>query len=305
MEQSENILKSSKISRRDFVSGASAAAAIAAVSSIEAQAAKPVTAGDINSYLNSLGTEWVNFENTVDGFDTGGPDTVVKGVAVAWTPYNTSLEKAAELGCNVFVTHETPFYEHNKKIEHTFYPPEAVKNKRAFIERLGITVIRCHDVWDQYPEIGIPQSWGKFLELGEPIDGGGWLYVYDGKGLPAGEVARKLASRTALRGQSGVQFFGDESRPVHRIALGCGAITPMDRYMKELNADFAICSDDGVNCRKYGTYSADTGYPFVVINHAITEDYGMTLMAERFQEVFPGVPVHNIKQKCLFKIISA
>jgi putative NIF3 family GTP cyclohydrolase 1 type 2 len=305
MEQNEKYLTNLHISRRDFVSGASAAAAFAAVSPIEAQTIKPVTAGDISSYLNSLGEGWVNFENTVDGFDSGGPDTVARGVAVAWTPHKKSLEKAADLGCNVFVTHETPYYEHKKNIEHTFYPPEAVNNKRGFIKRLGITVIRCHDVWDQYPDIGIPHSWGKFLELGEPVGGEGWIYVYDGKGRPAGEVAKKLAARTALRGQPGVQFFGDEKRPVHRIALGCGAITPIDRYMKELNADFAICSDDGINCRKYGTFAADTGYPIVVINHAVTEDYGMTLMADRLREVFPGVPVHNIKQKCLFKIISA
>lgn len=221
--------KESKMSRRRFVSNTSAAAAFAAVSNIGAQTNKPITAGDINSYLNSLGAEWVNFEDTVDGFDSGGPTTIVKGIAVGWTPYKSSLEQAADLGCNVFVTHETPYYEHQKKIEHTFYPPEAVEEKRAFIERLGITVIRCHDVWDQYPEIGIPRAWGKFLELGVPVDGGGWLYVYDGKGRRAGEIAQKIAVRTALRGQPGIQFFGDENRPVHRIALGCGAITPMDR----------------------------------------------------------------------------
>ncbi|MFC1650039.1 Nif3-like dinuclear metal center hexameric protein [Candidatus Latescibacterota bacterium] len=302
----ESNRKTSKLSRRSFVYGVStAAAALAAVSSPAAQTNMPITAGDINKYLNSLGAEWVDFNNTVDGFDSGGPETVVKGAAVAWTPHNRTLEEASGLGCNVFITHETPFYEHRKKIENTFYPYDAVEKKRAFIERLNMTVIRCHDVWDQYPYIGIPRAWGKFLELGEPVGGSGWLYVYDGKGLPAGMVVQKLAARTALRGQPGVQFFGDKNRPVHRIALGCGAITPIDRYIKELGADFAICSDDGINCRKYGTFAADTGFPIAVINHAVTEDYGMTLMAERLKEVFPGMPVHNITQECLFKIISA
>ncbi|MFC1541034.1 Nif3-like dinuclear metal center hexameric protein [Candidatus Latescibacterota bacterium] len=302
----EHNIKTSKISRRHFVYGVSTVAAgFAAVPLSSAQTDKPITAGDINRYLNSLGTDWVDFNDSVDGFDTGSPETVVKGIAVAWTPYNRTLEKAAGLGCNIFVTHETPFYEHRKEIEHTFYPYEAIEKKRAFIKQLDITIIRCHDVWDQYPDIGIPRAWGTFLNLGEPVDGEGWLYVYDGNGLPAATVARKIAARTALRGQSGVQFFGDENRPVHRIALGCGAITPIDRYMKELDADFAICSDDGINCRKYGTFAADTGYPIVVINHAVTEDYGMTLLSDRLKEIFPGVPVHNIKQNCLFKIISA
>ncbi len=300
------ITQKSYITRRRFIYDASAAAAaLATTQSAIAQTNKLLTAGEINNYLNSLGTEWVNFQTTVDGFDSGGPETVVKGIAVSWTPYTLTLKKALELGCNVFVTHETPFYEHRKENEDTFYPYEEIKKKHAFIEQSKITIIRCHDVWDQYPDIGIPMAWGKFLDLGDPIDGSGWLYVYDGKGRPAVEIARKLASKTAERGQPGVQFMGDENRPVYRIALGCGAITPMDRYFKELKADFAICSDDGINCRKYGTFSIDTGFPIVVINHAVTEDYGMTLMSERLKEVFPRVPVFNIKQRCLYKLINA
>ena len=301
----EHIKKKSHMSRRRFIYDTSTVAALTIAPSTIAQTNKPLRAGEINNYLNSLGTEWVDFNNTVDGFDSGSPEMVVKGIAVAWTPYTWALEKALELGCNVFVTHETPFYEHIKENEDKFYPYEAIKKKRILIEQSKITIIRCHDVWDQYPNIGIPMAWGKFLNLGDPIDGSGWLYVYDGKGHPAVEIARKLAARTSERGQPGVQFMGDENRPVYKIALGCGAITPIDRYLKELKADFVICSDDGINCRKYGTFSADTGFPIVVINHAVTEDYGMTLMAERLKEVFIGVPVYNIKQRCLFKLICA
>ncbi len=300
------ITEKSLISRRSFIYDTSTAAAtLVTVPSAIAQTNKPLTAGEINNYLNSLGTEWVDFNKTVDGFDSGSPETVVKGIAVGWTPYTWALKKAYELGCNIFVTHETPFYEHRIENEKIFYPYEAIQKKRTFIEKSKITIIRCHDVWDQYPDIGIPMAWGKFLNLGEPIDGSGWLYVYDGKGSPAGEIARKIAARTAERGQPGVQFMGDQNRPVNRITLGCGAITPMDRYLKELKADIAICSDDGINCRKYGTLSVDTGFPIVVINHAVTEDYGMTLMAEHLKKVFPGVPVHNIRQHCLFKLINA
>jgi len=179
-----------------------------------------------------------------------------------------------------------------------------IEKKRAIIEQLGITMIRCHDVWDQYPGIGIPMAWGSFLDLGEPIDGDGYLYVYDGRGHTAGDVARQIAAKTAERGQPGVLFMGDERRPVHRIALGCGAVTPLDQYLEKLKADFAICSDDGTNCRKYGTFAADTGFPIAMVNHAVTEDYSMTLMAERLRTVFPGVPIHTIRQDCLYTLIA-
>ena len=113
----EHIKKNSHMSRRRFIYDTSAVAALTIASSTIAQTNKPLRAGEINNYLNSLGTEWVDFNNTVDGFDSGSPEMVVKGIAVAWTPYTWALEKALELGCNVFVTHETPFYEHMKKNE--------------------------------------------------------------------------------------------------------------------------------------------------------------------------------------------
>ncbi|GAI91483.1 unnamed protein product, partial [marine sediment metagenome] len=117
--------------------------------------------GDLNSYLNALGKDWIDHENTVDTFKSGGPDDLVKGIAVGWMSYTNSLKKALELGCNVFVTHEPTYYDH-RDTNKTMLQRKPVKAKREFIEKSKLTIIRCHDVWDQYPEIGIPMSWGTF-----------------------------------------------------------------------------------------------------------------------------------------------
>ena len=115
------ITEKSLISRRSFIYDTStAAAALVTVPSAIAQTNKPLTAGEINNYLNSLGTGWVDFNKTVDGFDSCSPESVAKGFAVVWTSYTWALKKAYELGCNIFVTHETPFYEHRIENEKIF-----------------------------------------------------------------------------------------------------------------------------------------------------------------------------------------
>ena len=89
-----------KISRRNFF--ISSSAAFAALSVASAGHTHPVnkqlTAGELNSYLNSLGIDWINKERTVDTFKSGSPDTVVKGIAVGWMSYSSALKRALELG---------------------------------------------------------------------------------------------------------------------------------------------------------------------------------------------------------------
>jgi len=215
------INKENKISRRRFISRSSAAIAVlAAASGVYPQPQKKkLTAGELNSYLNSLGTDWVDMSRTVDTFKSGGPEVEVKGIAVGWMSYTGSLKRALELGCNVFITHEPTYYNHRDNDEKIFRFEQVVK-KREFIENSKITIIRCHDVWDQYPDIGIPTAWGKFLGLGEPIDGSGYFYVYNGRGQTAVEIARKISTRVKDLGQPGVQLIGPEKKSVRRIVLG-------------------------------------------------------------------------------------
>ena len=81
------------------------------------QASTTVTAGNVHEYLRSLGADWVNPNRTVDTFKAGGPEAVVKGIAVGWLSYFDSLRKAHELGCNLFITHEPTYYDHRDRDE--------------------------------------------------------------------------------------------------------------------------------------------------------------------------------------------
>lgn len=295
------------IDRRSFIYSMPGVAVVLAsaptvISGCESK--KALTAGDVNKYLNSLGTEWVDLSKTVDTFKSPGPEVEVKGIAVAWMSYTWALERALELGCNLFVTHEPTYYNHWDNDEKIFRF-ESARKKREFIEKSGLTIIRCHDVWDQYPEIGIPTAWGKLLELEGPIEGSGYYYVYDGKAQAAGLIAGKIAARVAELGQPGVQFIGPEDKPVNRIVLGTGAITPMFHFIEELGADMAICSDDGFTYWRDGAFAIDSGFPVAVVNHPVSEEYGMKLLAEHLAGKYPQVPVHHIPQRCMYKVFNA
>ena len=147
------ISKENEISRRRFISRSSAAiAALAVAPGVYPRPVKrKLTAGELNSYLNSLGADWVDMSRTVDTFKSGGPEVEVKGIAVGWMSYTDSLKRALELECNIFITHEPTYYNHRDNDKKIFRFEQVVK-KREFIERSKITIIRCHDVWDQYPD---------------------------------------------------------------------------------------------------------------------------------------------------------
>lgn len=301
----KNKVKSS-ITRRKFISGVpSASVALMAVAEgvSRASVAGSLTAGQVHEYLHSLDGGWVNWENTVDTFKSGSPTAEVKGIAVAWMPYRYALEQALELGCNLFVTHEPTYFNHRDNDQQIFRFP-LVKSKREFIERNGFVIIRCHDVWDQYPEIGIPLAWGKLLDLGKPIDGSGYYYVYDGQGRTALSIARQIAARTSNFGQPGVQLIGPEDKPVRRVVLGTGAITPMFHFIEELSADMAICTDDGFVYWRDGAYAIDSGFPVAVVNHPVSEEHAMKLLADHLRQQFPQTPVHHIPERCMYQLVA-
>jgi len=264
-----------------------------------------VIAQELQDYLRSLNGGWMDLHATVDTFKSGGPETQVTGITVSWMSTCNALEKALELGCNVFVTHEPTYYNHLDDPENPVSQLARAREKRTFIAVSGLTIIRCHDLWDQVPDTGIPSAWGEALGLGAPTAGEGYYRVYDVSGRTAGQLARQVAARTARYGQDAVQLIGDPESPVTRAIIGTGAITPLFSYITDYEIDLAICTDDGFTFWQHGAYAADAGLPVIVVNHATSEEPGMMRLAESIQERFPEVPVHFIPHGCVYRLVSA
>ena len=259
-------------------------------------------AGEIQAYLRSLNGGWMDLDNTVDTFKAGTPDTEVRGVAVGWMTYTWALQNALSLGCNVFVTHEPTYYDHYDKDERIFNLP-GVEEKRRFIQENDLVIIRCNDLWDQYPGIGIADSWGDWLGLGVPIAGEGYYRVYAGDGRTALQIARQVAERTAPLGQEAVLLIGPQDKPVRRLAIGTGAITPFLAYIRDYEADLGLCTDDGIQTWQAGAYAIDMGVPLIIVNHPVSEEAGMINLAARLREKYTEIPVHHIPQRCMYHLV--
>ena len=218
--------------------------------------------------------------------------------------YTWALEKAVELGCNVFVTHEPTYYNHHDTDSHVFELP-GVQEKRNFIEQTGLVIIRCHDLWDQFPQVGIPDSWGEFLELGPAIDGNGYFRVYDAAGETAHALAKRIAGRTRAFGQEAVELIGPAERIVNRVSIGTGAIVSYLKMVSGYAVDLAIATDDGISQWRDGAYAIDMGVPLIVVNHAVGEEAGLMNLARYLQKQLPGIPVHHIPQRCMYRLVSA
>lgn len=262
-------------------------------------------AKDLQAYFRSLNGGWMDLNSTVDTFKSGDSEAEVTGIAVSWMSTTAALKQALDLDCNLFVTHEPTYYNHRDDPESPVFELAGTQEKQAFIEESGLIIIRCHDLWDQVPEIGIPDAWGAALGLGEAVAGEGYYRVYDVSGRTAGDVARQVAAKSAHYGQAAVQLIGDADVPVTRVATGTGAITPLFAFIQQYDIDLAICTDDGFTYWMHGAYARDVGLPVIVVNHATSEEPGMIRLAQHLHTQFPNVPVHHIPHGCMFDLVTA
>lgn len=245
----------------------------------------------------------LNAEKTVDRVIAGPSDQEVRGIAVCWMPYRKTLREAAERGANLVIAHEPTFYDH---WEFRGEPgPEAmqpqIEAKRKEIEELGLTVIRCHDVWDA---IQVPDRWAEYLQLGPVVGGDRYARVLQVEPQTAEQIARRIAHRTAESGQSTVGFYGDPARTVNRVAVGTGCYSdPL--VLRALGADLVVAVDDILRSWIAGTWAEDEGFPIVVVNHGVSENCTKRHLADLVQSWYPELPVFWIPQGCSYREVRA
>ena len=258
---------------------------------------------ELQQYLQSLSGNWTYPENTVDTFKSGNPDAEITGVVVAWMSYTSALEQAVALGCNVFITHEPTYYNHFDT-DPAIRRSEAVQAKQQYIRDNNLIIIRCHDLWDQYPRLGIPDSWGKLLDWHNPTIRTEHFRIYDQDFGSALDVAQHVAQRTQPYGQQAVQLIGEPQKPIKRICIGTGAITPFIDWVKDFDIDLGICTDDGINYWRDGAFAIDMNLAVVVVNHPVSEVIGVQALYEHLQEQFPAIQFHHLQQACMYQLIS-
>ncbi|MCL6431950.1 MAG: Nif3-like dinuclear metal center hexameric protein [Anaerolineae bacterium] len=248
---------------------------------------------ELREYLLSR-APWVDPANTVDTVKAGDPTRPVRTVGVGWVASSANLRAAAELGCELFITHEPTFWEHAAP-EQQLRTVEPGRSKQRLLDETGLVVLRIHDTWDRWPEHGIRDSWARGLGLTQRIaeDGARWQAVFEIEPTPLLEFARHVARRVRPLGEDSVRIIGDPARTVRRPAIGTGCAGP-DADMVALGADVLIVCYDGASYWQTRERLADLGAAVVTVEHGTSEMWGMESLARYLSAHFPDLTVHYL-----------
>jgi putative NIF3 family GTP cyclohydrolase 1 type 2 len=260
---------------------------------------------DIHDHLRERGT-WVNWERTTDTFKAGDPEKTVRKVAVAWKPTWDALKEAHSRGADLFVGHESICVNavNGSPEPEIVFALDSEKPKFEWLAESGLTVYRCHDVWDRFPQTGIRCAWQEGLELGGQVVVDQYPYfVTEVAPVTLGELAQHVLARLRPLGQNGVLVTGDLKDSVSRIATGTGAIDdPLE--MLALGADVALIVDDYYRHVREGVHVRELGFSTITVNHGVAEEWGVRYLARYLGEVFPQLDVFHIPQRCPYTVIG-
>jgi putative NIF3 family GTP cyclohydrolase 1 type 2 len=252
-----------------------------------------MNANDIREHLLAR-APWVDREHTVDTVKAGDPAREVRTVGVGWVSSIENLRRAHELGCDLFITHEPTFWEHQAP-ERRYRTVEPGRTKQRFLDRTGMVVLRVHDIWDNWPGIGIRDSWARGLGLTEFLaeDETRWHAMYAIPETTLLEFARYVAGKVKVLGQDSVQVIGDPQMMVRRPALGVGCGGP-DTDMIALGADVLLVCFDGASYWQSRQRFAELDVGVITVEHGTSEMWGLENLARYLGQTFPALAVHYL-----------
>lgn len=246
---------------------------------------------------------WVDRNNTVDRIILGDPKKEIKKVLVTWMSTLPAVRYAVENGFDMLMTHEPTFWIHANEVETldsrsgSGMKLASSDLKRKFIEQNGLVVERNHDVWDRFPEIGIPWALARFLGVaGQPCASGnsGYQLAFNVEPASASDLAKRVAERTASIGEPLVQLFGQGSARVTKLGIGTGCCCRPDTFL-EMGCDGAIICDDGCTYWHDVSWAIEASLPLVRIGHGTSEEPGMVTLTDYINENMPGVTAEHYR----------
>jgi len=228
---------------------------------------------------------------TCDTFKCGDPKAVVRGVVVTWMATRAVLDRAAQAGANLVITHEPTFFEHDRSAE--MRGDAVVESKRKFADGHGIVVWRCHDSWHLMRPDGILT--GVTREIGwENYQRKDNQELFDLPGsITLGNLSLQLKR---MLGIPMVRVVGDLNLPIQRVALSCGSNSwnHQRTLLNEPGVDALVCGE----AREWETYeyvrdsvAAGRQRGLVVLGHCNSEELGMRYLARWLSERIPGLRI--------------
>lgn len=243
----------------------------------------------IREYLLS-NSPWVDPERTVDTVKAGDPDREVHKAGVCWFASLDTIRAAADAGCDLLICHEPVFWEHDAA-EKLWRDKAPGLSKARLLQETGIVILRVHDCWDQWPELGIRDSWAAHLELTERVFTSTEhryhaIYAIPDQTLKA--FAQYVAERVRTLGEDSVRVMGEPDLVVKRPAIGVGCIGP-DKEIVEAGADVLIVCYDGAPYWAVRERLYEMGVAVIAVEHGTSEMPGLENLCRYLAQEHPHI----------------
>lgn len=261
-----------------------------------------MNAKDILEHFLSF-AKWVDRKTTVDRIIVGDSGTEFKRCLVSWMPSFMVLRHMVEQDIHLLVCHEPTFWNH---LDNHPIDDAGIRKKLDFIQEHELVILRNHDCWDRWPDVGIPWAWAGFLGLGskpEAIGADGYQHCYDIDPAPLEAFAHVVAEKCAILGEPLVQVTGDPSQMVSRIGIGtgCGCDIPI---FQQMGCDCSIVCDDGSVYWEGIQRAEDCGHPVIRVNHGTSEEPGMVTLTEYMNSHFEGLRAEHFPHGSTFRLVG-
>ena len=157
-----------------------------------------------------------------DGYKAGDPEAECTGVAVALVPTVNVIRRAAAMGCNLLVCHETIYYQTPDFAAWRGSFDNAVqKEKEKIIHDTGMTIWRDHDHMHAHQPDSIFSSIIKSLDWEDyyvPTSDSTtpYFYLFNLPETTAEELAKFLMARVGL---NGLRYIGNPCDRISRVAI--------------------------------------------------------------------------------------
>lgn len=232
-------------------------------------------------------------KNTIDTFKAGDPSQNVTGIVTTFLASHEVIQRAAEFGANLIITHEPTFYNHADNVEWLKDNP-VYQAKIGLIEEKDIVIWRFHDHWHLYKGDGIQTGVAKALEWDNYT--GEELAIYD---IPDTTLRKLVGYIKEKLGIHTVRVMGDLEMTCRRAALlpGFAGVRRQVQMIEREDVDVVLCGEvhEWETC-EYVRDAVTQGQrkALIVLGHANGEEPGMAWCAEWLRQRFPNIPVTHI-----------
>ncbi len=233
--------------------------------------------------------------DTVDTVRTGDPTRPLTGVVTTFMATSAVIPRAAELGANLIITHESPFYTHHD--DTAWLTDDAVyQAKRQMIDAHHIVIWRFHDYCHRGEPDGVLMGVLEQLGWEQPTAPVHSPYVATLAPRALSALADEIKTRL---GVPSVRVTGPDDLVCRRVGLLVGA--PGGRMqmatLQRDDVDAIICGE--INEWETSEYVRDAdllGRPkgLIVVGHAASEEDGMAYLARWLRPHLPDVPITHV-----------